>query len=147
VPGAHQLAGGGVLGGSANEADLLAVAAPISLREADLAGCLGREGPSVQMGETIAELIGRIFRRNGQDRRALIAAGAGAWLATAVNAPGAGAIFVLEELVGRVEPRIGVPALGASGAAIFVSREMLGPRRILPSESSLRGASWPTCCF
>jgi CIC family chloride channel protein len=87
---------------------------------------LGREGPSVQMGGAIAELIGRIFRRNGQDRRALIAAGAGAGLATAFNAPGAGAIFVLEELVGRFEPRIGVAALGASVAAIFISREMLG---------------------
>lgn len=87
---------------------------------------LGREGPSVQMGAGIGSLVGRIFRRGWQDQRTLIAGGAGAGLATAFNAPGAGAIFVLEELVGRFDPRIGVVALGASAGAIIVSRGMLG---------------------
>jgi CIC family chloride channel protein len=49
---------------------------------------LGREGPSVQMGVTTAHVIGGLFRRNPEDRRALIAGGAGAGLATAFNAPG-----------------------------------------------------------
>ena len=87
---------------------------------------LGREGPSVQMGVSAANLIGEVFRRNWEDRRALIAGGAGAGLATAFNAPGAGAIFVLEELVGRFDPRIGLVALGASLGAITVSRGLLG---------------------
>jgi chloride channel protein, CIC family len=87
---------------------------------------LGREGPSVQMGVTTAHVIGGLFRRNTDDRRALIAGGAGAGLATAFNAPGAGAIFVLEELVGRFDPRIALVALGASVGAITVSRGLLG---------------------
>jgi len=87
---------------------------------------LGREGPSVQMGASVANLIGRVFRREWTDRRALIAGGAGSGLATAFNAPGAGAVFVLEELVGRFDPRIGLVALGASVGAITVSRGMLG---------------------
>ncbi|RYH07793.1 H(+)/Cl(-) exchange transporter ClcA [Tropicimonas sp. IMCC6043] len=87
---------------------------------------LGREGPSVQMGVTAAHIIGGLFRRDTEDRRALIAGGAGAGLATAFNAPGAGAIFVLEELVGRFDPRIGLVALGASAGAITVSRSLLG---------------------
>jgi CIC family chloride channel protein len=58
---------------------------------------LGREGPSVQMGASIAHLVGRIFKRDLADCRVLLAAGAGAGLATAFNAPIAGAIFVLEE--------------------------------------------------
>ena len=87
---------------------------------------LGREGPSVQMGVTAAHIIGGLFRRNKEDRRALIAGGAGAGLATAFNAPGAGAIFVLEELVGRFDARIGLVALGASVGAITVSRGMIG---------------------
>ena len=62
---------------------------------------LGREGPSVQMGASIAHLVGTLFRRNWPDCRVLLAAGAGAGLATAFNAPIAGAIFVLEELVRR----------------------------------------------
>ncbi len=87
---------------------------------------LGREGPSVQMGVTAAHIVGSIFRRNKADSRALIAGGAGAGLATAFNAPTAGAIFVLEELVGRFDPRIALVALGASAGAISVSRGLIG---------------------
>jgi chloride channel protein, CIC family len=87
---------------------------------------LGREGPSVQMGAHCAHSIGRIFRRNWSDCRVLVAAGAGAGLATAFNAPVAGAIFVLEELVQKFEPRIAIVALGASATAISVARIFLG---------------------
>ena len=74
---------------------------------------LGREGPSVQMGAGVGYLIGRICRYNWPDCRVLLAAGAGAGLATAFNAPIAGSIFVLEELVRRFEHRIAIAALGA----------------------------------
>ena len=87
---------------------------------------LGREGPSVQMGASVAHLVGKIFKRNWPDCRVLLAAGAGAGLATAFNAPIAGAIFVLEELVRRFEPRIAIVALGASSTAIAVARLFLG---------------------
>jgi chloride channel protein, CIC family len=87
---------------------------------------LGREGPSVQMGAGMAHLIGVVFRRNWPDCRVLLAAGAGAGLATAFNAPIAGAVFVLEELVRRFEPRIAIAALAASSTAITVSRMFLG---------------------
>src|ERR1700729_3593963 len=87
---------------------------------------LGREGPSVHMAGTLGHLVGKIFRRDWPDCRVLLAAGAGAGLATAFNAPIAGAIFVLEELVRRFEPRIAIAALGASATAIGVSRVLLG---------------------
>src|SRR5271169_2695304 len=87
---------------------------------------LGREGPSVQMSASIAHLVGKIFSRDWADCRVLLAAGAGAGLATAFNAPIAGAIFVLEELVRRFEPRIAIAALGASATAISVARLFLG---------------------
>ncbi len=82
---------------------------------------LGREGPTVQMAATIGHLIGKEFRRGWPDCRVLLAAGAGAGLATAFNAPIAGAIFVLEELVRRFELRVAIAALGASATAISVS--------------------------
>mgnify|MGYP003345994112 FL=1 len=87
---------------------------------------LGREGPSVQMGASIGHMVGEAFRRHWPDLRVLMAAGAGAGLATAFNAPFAGAIFVLEELVQRFEHRIAIAALGASAAAIAVARALLG---------------------
>jgi CIC family chloride channel protein len=87
---------------------------------------LGREGPSVQMGATLAHLVGKLSRRPWPDCRELIAAGAGAGLATAFNAPIAGAVFVLEELVQRFEHRIAIAALCASATAISVARVLLG---------------------
>lgn len=87
---------------------------------------LGREGPSVQMGASIGHIVGELCRRHWPDLRVLMAAGAGAGLATAFNAPFAGAIFVLEELVQRFEHRIAIAALGASAAAIAVARGLLG---------------------
>jgi len=87
---------------------------------------LGREGPSVQMGAATSLVIGHIFRRKWEDCRVLLAAGAGAGLATAFNAPIAGAVFVLEELVQRFEHRIAIAALGASASAITISRLVTG---------------------
>jgi CIC family chloride channel protein len=87
---------------------------------------LGREGPSVQMGASVAHFVGKVFRREWPECRVLLAAGAGAGLATAFNAPMAGAVFVLEELVRRFELRIAVAALGASATAIAVARVFLG---------------------
>jgi CIC family chloride channel protein len=88
---------------------------------------LGREGPSVQLGAGVARLTANLFRRNWPDCRALLAAGAGAGLATAFNnAPIAGSIFVLEELVRRFETRMAIAGLGASATAIAVARVFLG---------------------
>jgi chloride channel protein, CIC family len=87
---------------------------------------LGREGPSVQMGHSIADIVARLFRRGDLDSRVLFAAGAGAGLATAFNAPIAGAVFVLEELLRRFDTRTATAALGASASAIAVAHVLLG---------------------
>lgn len=87
---------------------------------------LGREGPSVQMGAVLGHLFGGAFRRDWPDCRVLLAAGAGAGLATAFNAPMAGAVFVLEELVQKFEHRIAIAALAASSTAIAVAHLILG---------------------
>src|SRR5271165_6451989 len=87
---------------------------------------LGREGPTVQMGAGIGHFLATAFRRNQDDVKALLAAGAGAGLATAFSAPVAGAVFVLEELVQHFDTRITVTTLCASGSAIGVARLLLG---------------------
>src|SRR5262249_18494719 len=86
-------------------------------------------GPSVQMGAGMAHVFGTVFRYNKQDVMALLAACAGAGLATAFNAPIAGAIFVLEELVRRFDTRVTIATLAASAGAIGVARWALGEGR------------------
>lgn len=85
---------------------------------------LGREGPSVQMGGNIAIIVSRLLRRNLKDMRVLVAAGAAAGMATAFNAPIAGGVFVLEELVKRPDRRTTVATLLASAAG-FGSASLL----------------------
>jgi len=87
---------------------------------------LGREGPTVQMGASIGHFFATASRRNQDDVKALLAAGAGAGLATAFSAPVAGAVFVLEELVRRFDTRITIATLCASGSAIALARLLLG---------------------
>ncbi|MCX2715982.1 ClC family H(+)/Cl(-) exchange transporter [Mycolicibacterium sp. J2] len=77
---------------------------------------LGREGPSVQMGGSIAVIVASVTRRPMSDLRVLAAAGAAAGLATAFNAPIAGGVFVLEELVKRFDPRTTIATLIASAS-------------------------------
>jgi CIC family chloride channel protein len=87
---------------------------------------LGREGPSVQMGASLGYLLGGSFRRNEPDCRLLLAAGAGAGLSVAFNAPIAGAVFVLEELTRRFDTRTAIVTFGASASAIAVGRILFG---------------------
>ncbi len=89
---------------------------------------LGREGPSVQMGGTAAVIVATLTRRNLADLRVLVAGGAAAGLATAFNAPIAGGVFVLEELVKRFDPRTTVATLIASASG-FAAARLLMPSR------------------
>jgi chloride channel protein, CIC family len=59
---------------------------------------MGREGPTIQMGGNLGEMIGEKLRFGREDRNTLIGAGAAAGLATAFNAPLAGVVFILEEM-------------------------------------------------
>ncbi len=59
---------------------------------------VGREGPTIQMGGNLGEMLGEWFSMSRNRRDSLIAAGAAAGLATAFNAPLAGILFVMEEM-------------------------------------------------
>ena len=88
---------------------------------------LGREGPTVQMGGTAAVIVATLTRRNIADLRILVAGGAAAGLATAFNAPIAGGVFVLEELVKRFDPRTTVATLVASASGFAAARLLMRP--------------------
>jgi CIC family chloride channel protein len=87
---------------------------------------LGREGPTIQMGSAIGQMVSRWFACTPRERRTLIAAGAGAGLAAAFNAPVAGLIFVLEEVERRFAPALFAITLVASVVADVVARVLYG---------------------
>jgi chloride channel protein, CIC family len=95
---------------------------------------LGREGPTIQMGGGVGLMVSEWFRvKPGEgERKALIAAGAGAGLAAAFNAPLAGLIFVLEELHGGFTPIMFVAAFLASVTADVVGRVLTGEMPVFP---------------
>lgn len=87
---------------------------------------LGREGPTVQMGAAAGELVSRWLATTARERRTLVAAGAGAGLAAAFNAPLAGLVFVLEEIQRDFAPGVFAAALVASATADVTTRVLLG---------------------
>jgi len=108
---------------------------------------LGREGPTVQLGANIGQMISDIGRvKNNDMRHVLLAAGSAAGIATAFNAPLAGILFVVEEM--RSEFKYGLLSVKAvfvgavfatiacrvitSGAPI-----LLMPEFAMPAQSSL----------
>ena len=102
---------------------------------------LGREGPTVHMGATAAEPARARILVPRADDRALIAAGAGAGLAAAFNAPLAGVIFVFEELVRRFGLRTGVAALTACSAGLAIMRAIAGDRPVFGAAGARRPLS------
>jgi CIC family chloride channel protein len=87
---------------------------------------LGREGTTVLMGAALGRALGGAPSASDERRRTLIAAGAGAGLAAAFNAPLAGTVFVLEEMRVLRTPRHALAALLASVTADQVYRGLLG---------------------
>jgi CIC family chloride channel protein len=91
---------------------------------------LGREGPTVQMGATLSWLISRPLikrdQKRDEDMRIVAAAGAGAGLAVAFNAPIGGSIFVFEELTSSFTPWLMVATLATALVAVWIMRLMLG---------------------
>ena len=87
---------------------------------------LGREGPTVQMGGAIGDAIARWLKVSARDRLVLIAAGAGAGLAAAFNAPLSGLVFILEEVQRDFRPVVFGAAFLAAAVADIVARFATG---------------------
>jgi len=87
---------------------------------------LGREGPSVQIGGTLASNLAGLTGESKQNRRAASAAGAAAGLAAAFNAPLAATTFVLEEIIGDLNSRLLGSVLLASVLGALVVHGIVG---------------------
>ena len=87
---------------------------------------LGRQGPTVQIGASLAASLARIVPTSPKHRRQMVAAGAAAGLAAGFNAPIAGVLFVIEELLHDVSELTLETAIIASFVGAVVSRLLGG---------------------
>ena len=91
---------------------------------------LGRQGPTVQIGAALAAQLSRWVPASPDHQRQLIAAGAAAGLAAGFDAPIAGVMFVIEELLHDVSSLTLGTAILASFTGGVVSR-MIGGRNLI----------------
>jgi CIC family chloride channel protein len=87
---------------------------------------LGREGPTVQMGGASGMGVAKLLKSTKREQMVLTAAGAGAGLTAAFNAPLSGVIFVLEELQRDFRPMVLGAAFVAAATADVVTRVVAG---------------------
>lgn len=87
---------------------------------------IGREGPSIQLGELVGKGYARATRRLPVEEKMLLTCGAGAGLAGAFCAPFSGAVFALEELHKNFSVDVLVSTMAACISANFVSAYIFG---------------------
>ena len=96
-----------------------------------MGGSAGREGPIVQVGGAVGSWISRRFGLGEDQVRSLVAAGAGAGIGAAFNAPIAGMLFALEVILSSFAARHMSSIVIASIAAAITSRMLVGPELAL----------------
>jgi len=99
---------------------------------------LGREGAPKQAGAVIANFFSDRARLSDEQRRLLVACGAGAGMAAAYGVPLGGALFSLEVMRGMLALRYVLPALFSSVVATAVSWIALpdAPTYLIPAYAS-----------
>ncbi|MDR6952776.1 CIC family chloride channel protein [Ancylobacter sp. 3268] len=100
---------------------------------------LGREGPTIHIGASIAKAAADVTRMSSEDMRGLLAAGGAAGLAAAFNAPLAAVLFVIEETRRQFpySARTYVGVILASLASAVVTESLTGntPYMRLPASA------------
>ncbi len=79
---------------------------------------LGREGAPKQFGAVFGNLASDLQKLSDEQRRLMVAIGAGAGMAAVYSVPLGGALFALEVLRGALALRLVMPALAASLVAV-----------------------------
>jgi H+/Cl- antiporter ClcA len=96
-------------------------------------GSAGREGTAVQMGASLADQLTRFFKIEIEERKILLAAGAGAGFGSAIGAPWAGVIFGMEVIyVGKLKPFALFECLVASFAGYGMTYLLRAPHTHYP---------------
>jgi CIC family chloride channel protein len=87
---------------------------------------VGREGPIIQIGSALGSTLGQVIRMPAGQRIALVAAGAGAGIASTFNTPIGGVMFAIELMLPEVSVETFLPVAIATGTATFVGRWFFG---------------------
>lgn len=109
--------------------------AVLSILVVGMGASLGREGAPKQAGAVIANALSDRAHLSDEQRRLLVACGAGAGMAAAYGVPLGGALFALEVLRGVLALRLILPALLTSAIATAVSWAALpnAPTYLIPA--------------
>lgn len=105
-------------------------------------GSIGREGPLVQLSAVVASLTGRLQKWTTPRLRLLVGCGAAAGIASAYNAPIAGALFIAEIVLGSVAMEIFGPLVFASVVATLTVRGFLGGGPLYEIPSFRLNGNW-----
>jgi CIC family chloride channel protein len=87
---------------------------------------VGREGPIIQIGSAIGSTLGQWITMPAGQRITLVAAGAGAGIASTFNTPIGGVMFAIELMLPEVSVETFLPVAISTGAATFVGRSFFG---------------------
>ncbi len=87
---------------------------------------LGPEDPSLQIGASLASVLGRQMRLSRDRMRLIAPVGAAAGLAAAFNAPISAVLFVIEEVIGRWTAGILGSVVLSAVSSVVVMRWFLG---------------------
>jgi len=87
---------------------------------------LGPEDPSLQIGASLASVLGRKMRLSRDRMRLIAPVGAAAGLAAAFNAPISAVLFVIEEVIGRWTAGILGSVVLSAVSSVVVMRWFLG---------------------
>jgi len=91
---------------------------------------LGREGPSIQIGASMAQGVSDKMAVTDEEKSILVASGASAGLAAAFNAPLSGVMFTLEEVFKSFSPIILLTGMIAAVISDSISRLVMGSASI-----------------
>ena len=89
-------------------------------------GSVGREGPVVHLGATLASWFGRHFNMSTKHMRTMVGCGAAAGIAASFNAPIAGVMFALEVILADYGLATFSPIVLSSVVATVIARLHLG---------------------
>lgn len=117
---ASALRGGGM---SINTGIAAAIASAMSV---GVGGSVGREGPAVHLGGSIAGWLGRRLHLTRSLNQTLLGCGVAAAVAASFNAPLAGALFANEVVIGHYAIKAFAPVVIASVAGTAISRAYFG---------------------